>query len=146
MTRQGLIALTLLTTLASLGCYRPGYARQDPIADEDYPRVVTYGILHNDFFYSPPVITPQEGNRPMSVSVDVRRKEPRWDYDLPIQYRFIFLDGAGVPLESDPAWQWRNVPSRVKVNLQASAPDIGASDWRLELRKDKVEKKHNRYY
>lgn len=137
-----LLAPLFVTALVLAGCrYTPGYAKEDRLADEDYPQIVTMGVLHNDFFFSPPVVTPQQGNKPMSVSVDVRRKEPRWDKDLPVQYRFIFLDGAGVPLNPNPTWQWRMVSPRVKTNLQGFAPDIGASDWRLEIRKDQVERR-----
>lgn len=127
-----IIAATLLT-----GCYRPFGAQRDRWPDDLYPQIVTIGILRNDFFYNQPVVTPEQDGKPMSVSVNVRLKEGANENSIACQYRFIFFDERGVPLESEPAWQYRMIEPRINTNLQGFAPDLGAVDWNCEIRKDR---------
>ena len=137
LTIPMLAAAILLT-----GCsYSPGAADVDPIPDANYPQVVTYGWLDNDFYVDAPIVVPEKDGRPMRVTVEVRRLEPAFNRELPSQYRFIFLNEYGEPLDADPAWHYRAIEPKVKTILQASAPDTGAVDWRCEIRKDRAERK-----
>ena len=47
----------------------------------------------------------------------------------------------GQALDPDPTWHYRAIEPKVKTILQGSAPDIGAVDWRCEIRKDRAERK-----
>lgn len=131
----------LAAILMMTGCYTPGHAEADPIPDAKYPKVVTTGWLDNDFYVDAPIVVPEQDGRPMRVTVEVRRLEPAWNRELPCQYRFIFLNEHGEALDPDPAWQYRSIEPKVKTILTASAPDIGAVDWRCEIRKDRAERK-----
>lgn len=139
MTRS-LFAMCLLAGVVTLcGCsWAPGSAEPDPIPDSAYPQVVTMYGLHDKFFYSAPSVRPEENGRPMSVSVPVRLRRSK--YDIPCQYRFFFFDPSGRPLDPEPTWQYKNIPPRVQVFLEGSAPDIGAVSWRCEIRPDRVER------
>lgn len=131
----------LAGVLMMTGCYTPGHAGVDPLPDSKYPQVVTYGWLDNDFYVNAPIVVPEVDNRPMRVSVEVRRLEPAFNRELPSQYRFIFLNQYGEALDPDPAWQYRAIEPKVKTILTGSAPDIGAVDWRCEIRKDRADRK-----
>jgi hypothetical protein len=136
------LAIAMLgTALLMTGCYTPGAADVDPLPDARYPQVVTYGWLDNDFYVDAPIVVPEQNGQPMRVTVEVRRLEPAFNRDLPSQYRFIFLNEFGEALDPDPAWQYRAIEPKVKTILQGSAPDIGAVDWRCEIRKDRAERK-----
>jgi len=139
--RHLLIVPMLAAVLMMTGCYTPGHADADPIPDAQYPRVVTYGWLDNDFYVDAPIVVPEQDGRPMRVTVEVRRLEPAWNRELPCQYRFIFLNENGEPLDPDPAWRYRAIEPKVKTIFQGSAPDTGAVDWRCEIRKDRAERK-----
>lgn len=144
--KTSLFALPTLTLALLLnGCYAPGSADPDRLPDSRYPQIVTYGNLVNQFFFNQPIVTPEKDGVPMSVSVNLRLKEGYTSKEVPCQYRFIFLDARGTPLDADPAWQYRNFPPRINVNLQGFAPDTGAVDWLLEVRRDRVERKPGRY-
>lgn len=134
-------APALVAILTMAGCYAPGAADADPLADENYPKVVTFGWLDNDFYVDEPIVVPEHEGRPMRVTVEVRRLEPAFNRELPSQYRFIFLNEFGEPLDPDPAWQYRAIEPKVKTILQGFAPDTGAVDWRCEIRKDRAERK-----
>lgn len=134
-----MIAAVLMMT----GCYTPGHAGVDPVPDSEYPRVVTTGWLDNDFYVNAPIVVPEDQSRPMRVTVEVRRLEPASNRELPCQYRFLFFNEFGEPLNADPAWQYRSIEPKVKTILQGSAPDIGAVDWRCEIRKDRAERKRS---
>lgn len=139
------LALAVLVSAVALpGCYRPYGAQADRYPDDRYPQIVTLGWLRNDFFYNQPVVIPERDGRPMRVSVNVRLKEFAFEKAIPCQYRFIFLDEVGIPLDPDPAWQYRKIEPRVITNLQGFAPDIGAVDWRCEIREDRVENRLGR--
>lgn len=139
--RRLMILPLLCAVVWMTGCYTPGHADVDPIPDAKYPKVVTYGWLDNDFYVDAPIVVPEDNGRPMRVSVEVRRLEPAFNRELPSQYRFIFLDSNGEALDPDPTWHYRAIEPKVKTILQGSAPDIGAVDWRCEIRKDRAERK-----
>lgn len=139
--RLMLLLPSLCLAVLLAGCYAPGAADPDRVPDSRYPRIVTLGWLDNDFFFAPPKVVEEHDGKPMMVSVDVRRKEPAWNRELPCQYRFIFLDKNGIALDPNPTWQFRMMEPKTKVILQASAPDTGAVDWRCEIRKNRSAKK-----
>ncbi|MFK7788272.1 MAG: hypothetical protein AB8C95_02110 [Phycisphaeraceae bacterium] len=138
-------SLMMLPMLAGIvlmtGCYSPGSADVDPLPDAKYPKVVTFGWLDNDFYVDAPIVVPEDNGRPMRVTVEVRRLEPAFNRELPSQYRFIFLNQYGEPLDPDPMWQYRAIEPQVKTILQGFAPDTGAVDWRCEIRKDRADRK-----
>lgn len=139
MTRSLLVVCVLAAALLQSGCsYAPGSAEPDPIPDAAYPQVVTMYGLHDMFFYAAPSVAPEADGRPMSVSVPVRLR--RTGRDIACQYRFLFFDATGRPLDPEPTWHYKNIPPRVQVFLEGSASDIGAVSWRCEIRPDRVER------
>ncbi len=51
-----------------------------------------------------------------------------------MQWRYIFLDGKGRRLQSEPDWQFSYLPSRTPVELRGNALDKSAADWQLQIR------------
>jgi len=50
-----------------------------------------------------------------------------------VQYRFIFLDAAGLPLRSQTDWRFMRLEPQNQVFLQGNAIDTSAVDWRCEI-------------
>ena len=134
-TTHLLIAPALLCTTMLAGCYTPYGAEPDRIPVAAHPKIVTIGWLSHDFFeFDAPAIKPEVGNQPMKITVSVRLKEWQWEKPIQCQYRFIYFDKDRMPLDPDPAWQFRQIEPRVATYLQGSAPDIGAVDYQCEIR------------
>lgn len=139
MTRPA-TALTLAVTFAAAlfaGCkYSPGTPAVDRMPGTLYPQIVTlYGLDRGNLIADAPRVTP-ESDRPMSVTVPLRTKRR----EIPVQYRILFLDARGVPIDDDPHWQYAFLQPRARTFLTANAPDIGAVDWICEVRPDRVER------
>lgn len=132
----GAVALALLVVLASAtGCsYGPYEGYEDEINPEDYPRIVASREIFRTLRFSPATVEPSTLSRPMRVTVPVRTTYR--STDLNVQYRFVFLDAAGRPIERSTQAQWRFVtlPPLNQVFLDGNALDLGATDWRLEVR------------
>ena len=107
----------------------PPAGKADRVLPTEYPQVAVLDGLHNTVYVSDVVIDP---GPPRQVTVAVRSDRSRKDLD--IQYRFIFIDGTGKWLETEPDWQYRTLPARTRVQLRANAMDETAADFRLEPR------------
>lgn len=137
-----LMVLALFCTTLLVGCYRPFGAEPDRYSVSKHPKVYTLGWLRNDFYLmGAPIETHEQDGKPMKVSVTVRLREAAWESPIACQYRFVWLDAQGAPLDPDPTWQYRMVEPRVRTVLQGSAPDIGAVDWWCEIRQNRVDGK-----
>ena len=136
--------LALLVLSLSTGCrYRPDGARPDRVSEQSYPEVTVQDSLRTRIVMSAPTVRNDAGT-PMSVTVPVRyiplrRRVIFGNADVPAQYRFIFLQADGTPLDPDPAWKYITLPPRTQVFLTGAAMDLGATDWRCELRPNDVE-------
>ncbi len=124
-----------LTTIALMLCvcactHAPPAGKTDRVLPTEYPRVAVLDGLENTVFVSDVVI---DQGPPLEATVAVRSDRSR--KDLNIQYRFIFIDGVGKWLETDPDWHYKTMPARTRVQLKANALDATASDFRLEIRK-----------
>ncbi len=67
---------------------------------------------------------------PLRVEVPIRATTP---YDLTVQYRFEFVNDAGLAVEPAMGWRYMYMPSNIERLLSATAPDESAADWRLEV-------------
>lgn len=133
------IPVTLLCAMTLVGCYKPWGAMPDKYPKQKHPKIYTQGWLRYDFYeFDSPAVVPEEDGRPMSVTVFVRLLELAWEKPIACQYRFIFLDENGVPLDPDPSWRYRQIEPRSVTPLTGSAPDIGAVDWWCEIRQNRV--------
>jgi uncharacterized protein YcfL len=55
--------------------------------------------------------------------------------DIRVQYRFIFMDAQGRPVErNEVGWKYQVLPPRVERFLEGNALDTNAVAWRLEIR------------
>lgn len=132
-----LAQILLLATLQAalmLGCKQdlvkaPGRIDADPLPCEDYPQIAVLEGLEG-WLGAGKIV--EEPGPPMTVTVPVRALTD--DDELNIQYRFLFLDEKGVPLNRDPDWHDMRMPSRAQVFMRANALDSTASMWRLEIR------------
>lgn len=138
------VCLISLLVLPSIGCrYRPDAARQDRVSEHNYPEVTVQGSLRTRIVMSTPTVRNDPGT-PMAVTVPVRyiplrRRVIFGNADVPAQYRFIFLEADGTPMDRDPAWKYVNLTPRNQVFLTGAAMDLGAADWRCEIRPNDVE-------
>lgn len=118
-----------------VGCtYSPYEGKEDRLDIEAYPRIVASRYTHRKLLFSPPTVDPGTDAQPMRVTVPVRSKFRR--SDLRVQYRFEWLDDAGRPLSrnAQPEWRYKALPPRNQVFLDGNSMDLGAKDWRLEVR------------
>lgn len=124
------VAVALFVPLAGCRTKPPQAARDDRYAGNRYPEVVGIGELGGDLSVGRPQVTPGP-NPPMRVSVPVRlrRNEPQ-----AVQYRFIFLDAAGAPVQDQFGWSYLTMQPRVQTFFSGRAVSPDATDWRLELR------------
>lgn len=127
-----LLAGLMLVSLA--GCYSPYAGKPDLVSNDEYPQIVASRYTYKNLRFGPPVEEVGTPEKPMRVTVPVRSTFKRTD--LNIQYRFEFLDFAGRPLQRSGVTEWRYkaLPPRNQVFLDANALDVGAKDWRLEVR------------
>ncbi len=128
-----LTCVSVIGLFLAVGCdtvKAPGAAEPDPLPASAYPQIAALGGLDGYLAYDKPVVN-RPADRPMNVSVPIRLKS---DAGLKTQYRFIFFDQNGRPLEPDPTWQFTFLPARAQAFLEGSALDTDAVDWRLEVR------------
>lgn len=128
-----LLALALLTPLAACK-YEPGQAEVDPLSVEAYPQITVSGSMVGQTFLSEPPIVTQTDQKPLQVTVPLRLKQ---EEELSVQYRFLFRNAAGVPLDLDPGWKYTVIRGREKTWMQGTAKDTSAKDWQLEVRESK---------
>jgi hypothetical protein len=133
MRIRPILGLTLIALAVGGGCDKtmaPGVVQADPLAPAFYPKIAALeGLQQYLVMATPPRVEP---GPPMRVTCAIRAKT---EYqELNVQYRYIFLDGAGVPLRNNPDWQFQKMASRTESFFSGNALDSNAADWRLEIR------------
>ena len=131
-TLIGLLALAAFACAAPDTVKAPSSGRVDLLPLADYPQIVATQGLHEWLVFSPPSVVPGGEEKPMSVSVPFRSTYDRQPVNL--QYRFIFFDDRGRPLETSPGYRFIHAEPRVQSFLEGNAIQSGAADWRLEIR------------
>jgi hypothetical protein len=107
----------------------PGSAQPDPLPPVMYPKIEAAEGLSGFLKFDEPKITSES---PLGVSVPIRAAT---DFeDLNVQYRFIFFDVKGVPIDPDRPWKYTKLASRRQEFLMGNALDSNAKDWRLQIR------------
>lgn len=129
----GSAPLVLAATLALSGCdTSPPAGRPDAVAPGTYPRNIAMQGLQDGVVFGEAIVTPGTDEKPMRVVQPIRSLV---DYPINVQYRFQFLDANKMPLSNNQESQrFLNLPPRTERLLDANAPDVGATDWRLEIR------------
>lgn len=132
---MGLLAACMGLTLTWLatGCdtvKAPGAATPDPVSAAAYPQVTALEGLGDYVSMDKPIVT-QDGKRPLLVVVPVRLRSDR---EVNAQYRFRFFDDRGRPVHPEMEWRYQVLPARAQIFLEASAPDLSATQWRLDIR------------
>jgi uncharacterized protein YcfL len=129
------LTCTLGLSLLIAGCHDPVRPtpgdRLDPLHPAAYPRVAMLEGLDVGLGLQPPIVEEATGTRPMSVTVPVRSLV---DYPINIQYQYQFLDDKGRLIDTRERWRFVHIDPRVQTQLQGSAMDLDAVDWRLQLR------------
>ena len=126
--------LGLGATLLLTGCYDPVKAPdpglRDPLVIQAYPKITVDRGLSRFLGFSDPIVeaTP---DKPLNVTVPVRLLE---DYAVNVQYRFIFVDNKGRPIQPEMGFQYIRMPARVQVFFKGAALDTNAVDWFLQVR------------
>ena len=122
------------------GCtYAPGTPDPETLPGTAYPQVVGLdGLDDRELLLDAPRVAPEtDDGRPMSVTVPIRTKIRK---EIPVQYRFKFLDERGLPIGEEATWQYALLQPRARTFLTGNAPDIGAVDWLCEIRPNRVER------
>ena len=128
--------LALLGALAAFpGCETdrkaPPTPSLDPTPIESYPRVVALDGLGPFLGVSAPTV--DRSTAAMRVTVPVRSLTDEGEL-LRVQYRFVFLDDRGRPVEPEESWRYVVIPWRTQVFMDSNALTSDAVDWRLEIR------------
>ena len=137
MPHRPLIPLLVAALLATAACqYRPGEAEVDPLPVEAYPEITVSGVLEGQTLVAETPNVQRGDNVPLSVSLPLRLKNRD---NIPVQYRFIFTDRSGRPLDIDPGWKYTTLRGRERTYLLGSATDTNANDWQLQVREEAEE-------
>ncbi len=125
---------TLVAVSLLVACHdpvkAPGAGMPDPLHADEYPQIVVTDQIADYMGFHKPIVEVQPG-KPMSVVVPARLIN---DYAINVQYRFIFFDSAGRPIEPGMGFQYLRMPGRVQQFMRGAAMDTNAVDWRLEIR------------
>ncbi len=116
------------TTLPGCGTAPPA-VNNDRVSADAYPKVQATGGLNR--FMKINNATETRENDILYSNVDIR-----WTGKKPVfyQYRFIFFDARGRPINPDSAWRrGESAPGTVDY-LSSNATTPNAIDWRLEIR------------
>lgn len=105
----------------------PGLA-VDTVPHEMYPKVIGTGGLNQWLKVSAANV---DSDRVLKVSVAVRSVAQR---GINTQYRFLFLDAEGLPLDPDPAWKRQRISGGAQAFYVGNSTNDRATDWRLEIR------------
>ncbi len=133
MKRLNLLLAALIAApclLAGCNTKAPTAAKPDPLPPVSYPQIATEGKLGNDLYYARPIVRMEPGT-PMKVTVPLRLRD---DQPVNVQYRFVFLDTVGAPLDPPMDWRFMVLPPRLQVFMEGTAMSGAARDWRLEVR------------
>ena len=107
----------------------PGGARSDPLSSNSYPQIASMEGLEEFLGWDAPIVS-HDGV--LVITTPVRALTD--GKELNVQYRFFFFTQDGRPLDSNPNWRFKRLPSRTQVFLEGNALDSNAEDWRLEIR------------
>lgn len=128
-----MLTLVMLSGLAACK-YAPGEAKPDPVSELEYPQVAALGDLKGKLKLSEPPVVSRSDAGPITVTVAVRVAS---NQEFPAQYRFLFFDEVGQPLEPRPGWAQTILPARTKVYLTGTSLEAEAVDWSLEVRPER---------
>jgi uncharacterized protein YcfL len=140
---KSVVAPTVMTVSLALGCamfaggcdtvHAPSTPTLDKLPAQAYPKVaVLDGELARALAIDPSmvVVTPTDGNNPMSVSVPIRSLV---DNTMRMEHCFIWFDAQGREVRRT-VWKRQDIDPRVQIKLQSNAIDTRSVDWRLEIR------------
>ena len=124
------VASFLITTAACTNTVR-SMAPVPPPSEIAYEQVITDPIV-NAFAHVVSVREARSAGGYLQVQVDIYNKLP---WRKPVNYRFEWMDEAGMILSSSPADAWLLVVMEPKgtSTLQSTAPTGAAADFRLQL-------------
>src|SRR6185369_10385363 len=121
MNSRSVLMLSLTAALLVSGCNdpvkAPGAVGADPLPPQYYAKIA--GLQELDKFLvmgTPPRV---DNGPPMKVTCAIRTKT---DYqELDVQYRYFFFTAGGVPLNDNPDWQFKHLPSRTETFFSGNA-------------------------
>lgn len=119
--RPSMIVPLVLAAIAFTGCAAPGPVEVD--MDSAVRGKTAFGV---------PVVKRVPGE-PLSVTVPVRSVAVFQD-PLHVEYRFLFYDASGVPLEPQMAWADMSLPKGFEMYMKGAALDATAVAWKLYIR------------
>ena len=104
----------------------------DPLPQGAYPQIVLLDGLARRIVGSSVRELPadSDNNKMMRVRVTLRSVVDR---ELPVQYRFVFLDEDGETVD-DPYWQSLTFAPRTERELVGTAPNYQAAKGKMEVR------------
>lgn len=108
----------------------PPGAMGDPTDTQAYPNVTVEPALQRWIVVRSPVV---ERGEIMKVTVPVRLQSAT-SKPIYVQYKFVFLDEAGVPLRVQSDWQFQQLEPRMERFLRGNALDSNADNWQVEIR------------
>ncbi len=129
LTACTLIGLAAFTLAGCDTTKAPAGAGGDPVAQENYPKVVLDEPLRGWVTINSPVVTRGDV---LKVSTPVRLMSDIGQASR-VQYRYIWLNESGAPLRSQPEWRYTVLEPRIQQFLTGNSLDR-AADWRLEIR------------
>ena len=136
-TKSATATLTLIfTLLLSLGCtMAPHAVKPDTLSEAAYPKISLIGPFQSQIVHGIPS-EQSSSTQPLHVSVPLRLKS---EHPLKVKYRFQFFDVKGELLTPEMGWRDISLPPRANTYIQATATQITAHDWKIQIKPEKYQ-------
>jgi len=136
MNLKVLLGVGLVVAAGVSGCAQRRYSAPPTVVQDpaEYPQVVVSPELTGWLAADRPIAAYGEnGSGPLRVTVPVRTLVAKGQ-TMRVQYRFVFLDKLGRPIQPEGDWHYVRMPANTQRFFEASALDERATDWQLEIR------------
>ena len=131
-----LLGLCLAGVLAVAGCQDAQKTEADLVAEvrpteTSAPKNVTLEGLGQDVRVGRAIVSAAAEGRPLHVIVPIHVAA---EHELKLTYRFQFHDAERQSVGGEGRWRRLDLGPRLDVQIEAQAPHVDATDWRLTIR------------
>jgi len=129
------LLLCTVGLLCSAGCQPTAVTPQRVNPDDRPPTALSKNVtieqLNGDIVAGDPIVKTGVGSDLAYVAVPIRSLADR---ALDIEYRFEFFDSERQQAGEKLRWRRLHIGQRVEAQIDAFAPETGATDWALAIR------------
>ena len=128
--------ITLAITIITLGLFYMQGCSTGPIGAQpdvvnEYPKVAFNTETLSKTLKLNPAVVSKSATGLLVVSQPIRNAS---DEVLDIEYRFIWKDVSGQPIQPQMNWRYKRLEPRLNDTISASATSDAATDYQIQLR------------